>query len=29
MQITISEKAAALVRERGHSVMVHLIPPLG
>ena len=29
MQITISEKAAALVQERGESVMVHLIPPLG
>ena len=29
MQVTISERAAALVRERGESVMVHLIPPLG
>ncbi len=29
MQITISDKAAALVHERGESVMVHLIPPLG
>ena len=29
MQLTISERAASLVHERGESVMVHLIPPLG
>ena len=29
MQLDLSERAVAHAQERGHSVMVHLIPPLG